>query len=160
MPTNVFFLNLFIGVLLYYLYSITVWSAAPQTTLWGGPGPRFEPGLGGPEAGTLPLDHHTSVFCLFWPGISKQLQWFNVFVFLNHRDLKIDIWKYSTFILLYRTLIKKTIWNKMFLYSWLGPKMEKVVFILFSFRFKIYQRRHFALAQALKMFYNFFFSWV
>ena len=25
-----------------YLYSITVWSAAPQTTLRGGPGPRFE----------------------------------------------------------------------------------------------------------------------
>ena len=24
-------------VLLYYLYSITVWSAAPQATLWGGP---------------------------------------------------------------------------------------------------------------------------
>ena len=44
----------------YYLYSITVWSAAPQTTLWGGPEPRFEPGPGGQEAGTLPLDHHTS----------------------------------------------------------------------------------------------------
>ena len=28
---------------LYNLYIITVWSAAPQTTLWGGPGPRFEP---------------------------------------------------------------------------------------------------------------------
>ena len=29
---------------LYNLYSITVESAAaPHTTLWGGPGPRFEP---------------------------------------------------------------------------------------------------------------------
>ena len=55
------FFNLFMGFLLYYLYSITVWSAAPQTTLWGGPGPRIEPGPGGPEAGTLPLDHHTSL---------------------------------------------------------------------------------------------------
>ena len=27
--------------LLHYMYSITVWSAAPQTTLWRGPGPRF-----------------------------------------------------------------------------------------------------------------------
>ena len=50
--------------ILNHLYSITVWSAASQTTLWGGPGPRFEPGTGGPEAGTLPLDHHTSV-CIF-----------------------------------------------------------------------------------------------
>ena len=32
-----------------YLYSITVCSAAPQTTLWGGPEPRFEPGPGGPR---------------------------------------------------------------------------------------------------------------
>ena len=39
----------------YYCYSITVcvWSAAPQTTLWGGPGPRFEPGTGCLEAETL-----------------------------------------------------------------------------------------------------------
>ena len=29
---------------------------------WGGPGPWFEPRPGGPEAGTLPLDHHTSLF--------------------------------------------------------------------------------------------------
>ena len=29
-------------------------------TLQGGPGPRFEPGPGSPEAGSLPLDHHTS----------------------------------------------------------------------------------------------------
>ena len=48
------------GFLIYY--SITVWSAAPQTTLWGGPppGPRYEPRPGDPEAGTPPLDHHTS----------------------------------------------------------------------------------------------------
>ena len=37
---------------------MTVWSAAPQTTLWEGSGPRFEPGPGGSETGTLPLDHH------------------------------------------------------------------------------------------------------
>ena len=30
-----------------------MWSAAPQTTLWGGPKPRFEPGTGDVEAGTL-----------------------------------------------------------------------------------------------------------
>ena len=30
-----------------------MWSAAPQITLWGGPGPRFEPGTGDLEAGTL-----------------------------------------------------------------------------------------------------------
>ena len=60
------FLKSFYWVLLYYLYSITVWSAAPQTSLWGGPGPRNEPGPDGSEAGTLPLDHHTSKgFCLF-----------------------------------------------------------------------------------------------
>ena len=30
-------------------------SEVPKTTLWGGPGQRFEPGPGGPEAGTPPL---------------------------------------------------------------------------------------------------------
>ena len=40
-------------VLLHYFYSITVWSAASQTTLWGGPIPRFEPGTTSLEAGTL-----------------------------------------------------------------------------------------------------------
>ena len=29
---------------LQYLYGIPVWSAAPQTTLWGGPGTRIDPG--------------------------------------------------------------------------------------------------------------------
>ena len=29
-----------------------MWSAAHQTALWGGPGPRFEPGTGSIEAGT------------------------------------------------------------------------------------------------------------
>ena len=36
-------------IFLHYLYSTyysTMRSAAPQTTLWGGPGPRFEPGTG------------------------------------------------------------------------------------------------------------------
>ena len=34
-------------------YSNTVWFADLQTTLWGRPGPRFEPGTGDLEAGTL-----------------------------------------------------------------------------------------------------------
>ena len=33
-----------LGYFILYLYSITVWSAAPQTSLWGGPGARFESG--------------------------------------------------------------------------------------------------------------------
>ena len=42
-------------VLLHYLYSSTVWSAASHPTLWGGPGLRFEPGTGGVH---WPLDHY------------------------------------------------------------------------------------------------------
>ena len=39
-----------------------MWSAAPETTLWGGPRPRFEPRTGDPEAETLTtIDHHTSL---------------------------------------------------------------------------------------------------
>ena len=41
------------------MYSITVWSAATQITLWGGPGPRFKPGTVDLEA--RPLDHQTSL---------------------------------------------------------------------------------------------------
>ena len=52
--TNFFLINLFNRFLLYYLYSITARTAAPQTILWGGPGPRFEPGPGGPEASHYP----------------------------------------------------------------------------------------------------------
>ena len=37
----------------FQLYSITVWSAAPQTTLSGGPAPTFESGMGGLIAGPL-----------------------------------------------------------------------------------------------------------
>ena len=56
-------------VLLLQYYSITVWSAAPQITLWGCPEPRFEPRTGDLEAETittrpphlLKLDHHTSL---------------------------------------------------------------------------------------------------
>ena len=36
---------------IHHLYSITVQSAAPQTALRGGPGPRIEPGMGSLEAG-------------------------------------------------------------------------------------------------------------
>ena len=39
--------------LILYLYSITVGSAAPQATLWGGLGPRFKLGTGDLEARTL-----------------------------------------------------------------------------------------------------------
>ena len=52
-------------VLLSFFYStvLAVWSAAPQTALWGGSGPRFELWMGGLEAGTTRpsyplLDHH------------------------------------------------------------------------------------------------------
>ena len=45
-------------VLLHYFFSITGWSAAPQTTLRGGPGPGFEPGTGDLEAGTLTTRLH------------------------------------------------------------------------------------------------------
>ena len=45
-----------------YLYSITVWSAAPQTTLWVGPGTRVEP-RDGPLGYTIYNIH--SVLC--WP---------------------------------------------------------------------------------------------
>ena len=52
-----FFLNRYtahlgLGLIL-YLYSITVGSAAPQATLWGGLGPRFKLGTGDLEARTL-----------------------------------------------------------------------------------------------------------
>ena len=43
----------FIRVLTHYLDSITLCSAAPPTTLWGGTRPRFEPGMGHLEAETL-----------------------------------------------------------------------------------------------------------
>ena len=55
---NFFFFSRFtahlgLGFFILNLYSITVWSAAPQTSLWGGPGPRIKPGTGDPEARTL-----------------------------------------------------------------------------------------------------------
>ena len=80
-------------VLLYYSYNITVWSAAPQTTLWGGPGPRFEPGTGGPEAGTLPPDHHTTLLGGFtlknWVG-RTYLTISYIFFFSNWINLLMD----------------------------------------------------------------------
>ena len=41
-----------------------MWSAAPQTTLWGGSEPRFKPGTGSLEAWILTTrpDHYTSLF--------------------------------------------------------------------------------------------------
>ena len=55
---NIFFIFRFTahlgeGIILYCIVCITVWSAAPQTTLWGGPRPRFEPRTGDLEARTL-----------------------------------------------------------------------------------------------------------
>ena len=61
-----------LGFLIHYLYSITVWS---QTTLWWGPGPRFESGTGDLEAGTLttrPPHLHivtSTVFYLLYVGV-------------------------------------------------------------------------------------------
>ena len=54
-----FFLNSFLFLVAHLGprdFCTTIWNttavrfATPQTTLWGGPGPRFEPGTGGPEA--------------------------------------------------------------------------------------------------------------
>ena len=40
-------------VFYYFIYTVfTARSAAPQNALWGGSGPRFEPRMGNPEAGT------------------------------------------------------------------------------------------------------------
>ena len=55
---NSFLLTAHQGLVFYlylYLYNTvcTALCAAPQTTLWGGPGTRFEPGTGGIVAGTL-----------------------------------------------------------------------------------------------------------
>ena len=44
-----------------FLYSITRLSAAPQTTLCGGPGPRFEPSTGDLEVGTPTMHYCTTV---------------------------------------------------------------------------------------------------
>ena len=61
-------------ILLYYLYSIIVWYVAPRTTLWGGHGPRIEPGPGGPEAPHLQniLEIYVEEMECFskWPGIA------------------------------------------------------------------------------------------
>ena len=85
-----FFLYIFWGFLLYYLYSITVCSAAPQTTLRGGPGARFEPGPGGPEAGTLPQD-------LLSRPTHLQVQNFQTFVIEYHRKIATLFKKCSAF---------------------------------------------------------------
>ena len=70
----VFFINIFLqhtgtwGLLVYYIifYNILVWSAAPQTPLWRGPGPRFEPGTGGLETAFLIyLQTHSFPIVLF-----------------------------------------------------------------------------------------------
>ena len=70
------------------LYSITVRSVAPQTTLWGGPGPSIEPGTDDLVARTLttrPPDLLIPVIFLYtrgavdFPGsrivIFEQLHW-------------------------------------------------------------------------------------
>ena len=47
------------GLVFYFLIFtlLTVQSAAPQTALWGGPGPKLEPRK---RQENLPIDHHTS----------------------------------------------------------------------------------------------------
>ena len=55
-------------------YSITVRPAAPQTTLWGSPGPRLEPGTGDLEAGTLLFDIVVTVQEMFCKSVTKQGQ--------------------------------------------------------------------------------------
>ena len=47
--------------LIRYLYSITVRSAAPQTALSGGPGPRFKPGTGSLYCRSRKTTYHTSL---------------------------------------------------------------------------------------------------
>ena len=50
------------GLEIYYFIFQSIQSIAPQTAQWGGPGPRFEPGMGDLEAGTptrLPIDHYS-----------------------------------------------------------------------------------------------------
>ena len=44
----------------------------PSDHTVGRPGPRIEPGPGGPEAGTLPLDHYTSLLRLYILRIHMQ----------------------------------------------------------------------------------------
>ena len=64
-------------VLLQYLYSVTVRSAAPQTAQLGGPGPRFAPGTDDPEAGTRPphlIRHHNSLKLTFLSNFIPLLQ--------------------------------------------------------------------------------------
>ena len=59
-------LRLLYCTVLHYLYCITVRSAATQTTLWGSPGPRFEPRTDDLQGqGNKPLDHYTSLFKLY-----------------------------------------------------------------------------------------------
>ena len=49
------------NTLLIQYYSVICHPSKAQTTLWVGPGPRFEPGMGNLEAGTLTtIDHHNS----------------------------------------------------------------------------------------------------
>ena len=53
------------GIVFHYLIFtiLTARAAAPQTALWGGPRPRFEPGTGDLEAETS--DHWISLFILY-----------------------------------------------------------------------------------------------
>ena len=60
-------------VLLHYFCSITVWSAASQTTLWGGPITRFEPGTTSLCRGRDTDLQTTTFLFLFLPSISEKL---------------------------------------------------------------------------------------
>ena len=56
-----------LGFIIIYYTILQCGSAGPQTALWGGPRPRFEPRPGGLEAGTLTigLPHLLSVATVF-----------------------------------------------------------------------------------------------
>ena len=61
-----------------FLQYITVQSAASQTELWGGHGPRFAPGTGGPEAGTTKPPHISCKLSTARLSVLQKLQYSNV----------------------------------------------------------------------------------
>ena len=100
---------------LYYImyYTITVWSAAPETSLWGVPGPRVEPGTGDPEAETLTtrpphlLSPHlistVKEVHLFWQS-REDFHGPALDVFYKNCTVQYSTIQYSAFLLWYCTL--------------------------------------------------------